>query len=71
MTIYAVLLAGLLTGSRLCRLLLTFLTALAAYGILVLQIGALDYRDLVLAALTLIQLIFLSMPSTREFASHH
>lgn len=48
-----------------------FLTALAAHGLLVIQIGAFDLGDLLLVALVFTQLTLLCTPSARYFASHH
>lgn len=68
---YLVLLAGLLKGSRVCRLLLTLLTALSAYGLFVIQTGAFDLAGLLLVALCFAQVAFLCAPQARAFASRH
>ena len=68
--IYGVLIAGLLNGSRLCRWLLTLLSALAAYGLLAIQIGAFDSADVLLVVLVFIQVALLCTPPARSYASH-
>lgn len=68
--LYAVLLTGLLTGSRLCRRLLTFLSAFTAYGLLMVEIGASDPAGILLVVLPLAQVVLLCTPRARFFASH-
>lgn len=69
--LYVGLLAGLLTGSRACRWLLTLLSAFSAYGLLVIQIDAFYFPDLLLMALFLTQAVLLCASPARAFASGH
>lgn len=71
LVLYIVLLVGLLKGSRICRLFLTFLSALSAYGLLMIQIGAFDFPGILLVGLCFAQVALLCVPPMRAFTSRY
>lgn len=67
--IFGLLILGLLSGHRLCRLLLLALSILTAASILVVQNGASNLGDAMLVAIPLAQAVTLSRPSMRALTA--